>query len=526
MFINNLFLQEKIMANNQIDMHKVKKIFKFYSQGISKRQISVQLGLSRNTVSKYITFFKVYKLTSYEVSALSIEELHKLFISKTKVKSEQLKNLEQYFPYFDKEIKKTGVTQYLLWEEYKQKHPNGYMFSQFRHWYLDWRKEVSPVMHFNHKAGDKLFIDFCGKKLTIVDEHTGELQDLEVFVCVLGASQYTYVEACESQKKEDFIRCIENALWFYGGVPRALVTDNLKAAVTKSSRYEPKINETFSNFADYYETSVLPTRAYRPRDKAIVENAVRIIYTRVFAKLRKETFHSKKAINTRIVELIQQHNNMSFRGREYTRASLFKELETSELKALPVKRYELKQYASGTVHKNSHIYFNIDKHYYSVPYKHIGKKIRIIYSESSVEVYHKYNRIALHPRHKKKYAYTTNKEHMPSHHNFVSDWSSEKFINWSANIGSECQSYIVKILDKKQHPEQSYKSCVGILQLARKVGNERLNNACKRALDYGAYNYNIIVNILEKGWDIIDDNPQELEEVPTHKNIRGNQYYK
>jgi len=514
------------MANKQIDMRKVKTLFKLYSTGVSKRQISSQLGISRNTVSKYINFFKAYKLTPYEVSTLSVEELHKLFLTKTKKKSDQLKTLEQYFPYFDKEIKKTGVTQLLLWEEYKERHPDGYQFSQFRHWYLEWRREVSPVMHFNHKAGDKLFIDFTGKKLTIVDKYTGELIDLEVFVCVLGASQYTYVEACESQKKEDFIRCIENALWFYGGVPRALVTDNLKAAVTKSSRYEPKINETFSDFADYHETTILPTRAYRPRDKAIVENAVRIIYTRVFAKLRKETFYSKKAINKRILELIETHNNLSFRGREYTRASLFKELEVSELKALPVKRYELKQYANGTVHKNSHVYFSKDKHYYSVPYKHIGKRIRIVYSDSTIEVYYKYNRIAIHTRNRKKYDYSTINEHMASHHNFISEWSSEKFINWAGNIGANCQDYIIKILDKKQHPEQSYKSCMGILQLTKKVGNQRLDNACKRALDYGAYNYNIIVNILEKGWDAIEDVPEETLQVPNHKNIRGKDYYK
>ena len=514
------------MANKQIDMRKVKTLFKLHSQGVSKRQISTQLGISRNTVSKYISFFKTYKLTSYEVSALSIEELDNLFLNKAKPKSEQLQTLEQYFPYFDKEMKKTGVTQRLLWEEYKERHPDGFQFSQFRYWYLEWRKEVSPVMHFNHKAGDKLFIDFTGKKLTIVDKYTGELKDLEVFVCVLGASQYTYVEACESQKKEDFIRCIENALWFYGGVPRALVTDNLKAAVTKSSRYEPKINETLSDFADYYDTTILPTRAYKPRDKAIVENAVRIIYTRVFAKLRKETFYSQTGINKRILELIEAHNNMSFRGREYTRSSLFQELERPELKTFPVKRYELKQYANGTVHKNSHIYFNKDKHYYSVPYQYIGKRIRIVYSESTIEVYCKYNRIALHPRQRKKYAYTTTKEHMPSHHHFVSEWSSEKFISWAGGIGHDCQDYIIKILDKKQHPEQSYKSCMGILQLQNKVGRTRLNNACKRALDYGAYNYNIIVNILEKGWDVIEDAPQEQGQVPNHNNIRGKDYYK
>lgn len=514
------------MANNQIAMRKIKKIFKLYTEGVSKRKISSQLHISRNTVTKYITFLKRYKLTYYEVTAMSIEELNRLFHSQEKSKNERLQVLEQYFPYFDKELRRTGVTQQLLWEEYKEKHPDGLMLSQFCYWYAEWRKEISPVMHFTHEPGDKLFIDYTGKKLTIVDEHTGEIKELEVYVCVLGNSHYTYAEASQSQKKEDFIRCTENALWFYGGVPKALIPDNLRAAVTKSSRYEPKVNETFADFADYYGTSVLPTRAYKPRDKAIVENAVRIIYTRVFAKLRKETFHSISAINTRIMELLKEHNDMSFRGRDYTRASLFKEIEKLALHPLPTKRYELKQYANGTVHKNGHIYLSKDKHYYSVPYKHIGKKTRIIYSENLVEIYHKQHQIAVHTRIKKKYGYTTDKEHMSSHHKFVSDWNPKKFIDWSANIGSYCNEYIIKILDKKQHPEQSYKSCIGILQLAKKVGNTRLNNACKRALNYQAYNYNMIVRILEKGWDEIEETPVENDELPIHNNIRGREYYK
>ena len=299
------------MANKQIDMRKIKQIFKLYSGGVSKRQISLQLGLSRNTITKYVDFFKRYQLTSYEVSAMTLEELNRLFKTDQKGKSQQLLTLEKYFPYFDKELRKTGVTKDLLWQEYLTKHPDGYKLSQFRYWYREWVKEVSPVMHFTHKAGDKLFIDFTGKKLSIVDRYTGEMQDLEVFVCVLGSSQYTYVEACESQKKEDFIACIENALWFYGGVPQALVPDNLRAAVTKSSRYEPKVNETFVDFAEHYETAVLPTRAYRPRDKAIVENAVRIIYTRVFALLRNQTFHTKSELNKSILELLQSHNCIS-----------------------------------------------------------------------------------------------------------------------------------------------------------------------------------------------------------------------
>jgi len=449
---------------------------------VSKRQISKQLGLSRNTVTKYIDFFKRYRLTSYEVSEMTLEELHKLFKSKRKAKSQQLLTLEMYFPYFDKELRKTGVTKQLLWQEYYDKHPDGFRLSQFRYWYREWGKEVSPVMHFTHKAGDKLFIDYTGKKLHIIDKHTGEIQDLEVFVCVLGSSQYTYVEARESQRKEDFIACVENALWFYGGVPQALVPDNLRAAVTKSSRYEPKVNETFADFAEHYETAVLPTRAYKPRDKAIVENAVRIIYTRVFAPLRNQTFYSQKDLNKAILKLLETHNNMSFRGREYSRYSLFKEIESIELKPLPVKRYEIKSYAKATVHKNSHIYLGKDKHYYSVPYQHIGKHVKVIFSK--------------------------------------------KFIAWAANIGSHCKEYIMVILDKKQHPEQSYKSCLGILHLAKKVGNERLNNACKRALGYQAYNYNMVNRILKKGWDKLDENLEEQIEIPDHHNIRGGNYYK
>jgi transposase len=520
------FFVKKTMANKQIDMRKVKQIFKLYSAGVSKRQISSRLGLSRNTITKYISFFKRYQLTGYEVSAMTLEELDKLFKSDQKPKSQQLLTLEKYFPYFDKELRKTGVTRQLLWEEYYVKHPDGFKVSQFKYWYNEWTKEVSPVMHLTHKAGDKLFIDYTGKKLTIVDRDTGELQNLEVFVCVLGSSQYTYVEASASQKKEDFIRSIENALWFYGGVPAALVPDNLRAAVTKSSRYEPKVNDTFADFAEYYETAVLPTRAYKPRDKAIVENAVRIIYTRVFAPLRHQTFHSIPNINKAILELLDSHNKMSFRGREYSRYSLFKEVEKQELKPLPLKRYEIKSYAKGTIHKNSHIYFSKDKHYYSVPYQHIGKRIKIIYSDSLVEIFYKLERLAAHPRERKKYAYTTIKEHMPSHHQFISEWSSEKFITWAGHIGTNCKEYIIKILDKKQHPEQSYKSCLGVLHLTKKVGNVRLDNACKRAMDYGAYNYNIIERILKNGWDALDENIEQEIDMPDHDNIRGGHYYK
>ena len=346
-----------------------------------------------------------------------------------------------------------------------------------------------------------------------------------MFVCLLGSSQYTYVEACASQKLEDFIRCTENALWFYGGVPRALVPDNLKSAVTKTSSYEPRVNKVFANFAEHYETAVLPTRAYKPRDKAIVENTVKIVYTRVFAPLRNQVFHTMADINRAIREQLDKHNKMSFRGRDYSRHSLFLEIEHQELAPLPEKRYEIKSYARGTVHKNSHIYFGKDKHYYSVHYRHIGKQVKIVYTDSLVEIYHKHERLAIHQRDKKKCGYTTLPDNMPSQHRFVSEWSSDKFINWAANIGEHCKAYIIAILEKKQHPEQSYKSCLGVLHLAKKYGKGRLENACKRAAGYGAYNYNMVERILKKGWDQIDESTIEDIEMPEHKNIRGGKYY-
>jgi len=231
-------------------------------------------------------------------------------------------------------------------------------------------------------------------------------------------------------------------------------------------------------------------------------------------------------INRAILELLGTHNTVSFRGREYSRRSLFLEVEREELGQLPSKRYEIRSYAKGTVHKNSHIYLGRDKHYYSVPYQHIGKQVKIVYTDSFVEIYHKHERLAAHKRKRQRYGYTTVPEHMPSHHRFVSEWSSEKFVAWAGHIGENCKGYIIGILDKKQHPEQSYKSCLGILHLAKRVGNRRLDNACRRASDYGAYSYGMVERILKKGWDSIEEDTEQHIEIPDHDNIRGGNYYK
>jgi len=381
-------------------------------------------------------------------------------------------------------------------------------------------------MHIEHKAGDKLFVDYAGEKLQVVDPDTGEVTPMEVFVAILGCSQLTYVEAVASQKKEDFIGSCERALHYIGGVPCALVTDNLKSAVTQSSRYEPVLNETFADFGEHYSMAILPTRAYKPRDKALVEGAVKIIYTRIYAKLRNNSYHTLAELNAAIRSALEEHNGTPLKGRGYSRRQQFEEVERQALHVLPTLMYEIKNHTYVTVMKNGHVCLGIDKHYYSVPFRFIGKKVKLLYSGSVVEVFYHYERIAFHQRFKSQYTYTTLPEHLASTHRFVTEWTPERFLKWAADIDGQVREYISRVLERKQHVEQAYKSCLGILGMAKKYGNERLATACKRGIEYDMYSYKAICMILERGLD--KESPQAdlfTPQMPEHGNIRGKSYY-
>lgn len=514
------------MANKLTDMSKVRKVIQLYNQGNSKLFISKYLSLSRNTVKKYIALYQLLDLNIEDINQKSDAALEDLFSnSSTQSISPKLKAVYKFFPHMEKQLKKTGVTKQLMWEEYFKKHPDGLKSSQFCEHYLRWSKKVNPVMHMNHKAGDKMFVDYAGKTLQLVDKKTKEVTEVQFFIAILGASQYTYAEATLSQKKEDFIASIENALHFYKGVPAAIVPDNLKSAVIKSNRYEPTLNETFLDFAEHYGTTILPARAYKPRDKSLVEGAVRILYQRIYTVLQAKTFHSLKELNEAIWSELAAHNDKKLTGRPYSRLQLFKEIEQDKLSPLTIERYEIKNLAFATVMQNGHVALSKDKHYYSVPYQYIRKKVKIMYTNNKVEIYYKYNRIALHKRDFISHNYTTVKEHMASTHQFITEWTPQRFINWGASIDETVKMFIANLLEKKQHPEQAYKSCMGVLSFAKKVGNERLINACKRALDYNIYNYKIIQKILEKGLDMYMDEGNEEQELPEHHNIRGKNYY-
>lgn len=514
------------MAGKPINMKQLKSVLRHHCSGHGIKSIVRHHGLSRNTVRKYIRLFVELRLTAEEVENLSESQLSDLFTSAIKEQaSPRLIELEKFFPYVQKELKRPGVTRSLLWREYFDQYPNGYRLTQFCEYYRRWTKRVDPTMRIEYKAADKVLVDYAGKKLKVTDRATGEIKDVEVFVSILGASQLIYLEASPSQKKADFIASVENAILYYGGVPKAIVTDNLKSAVKKSNRYEPELNEDFSDFADHYQTAVIPTRAYKPKDKALVEGAVKIVYRSIYAQLRNQEFMGVDELNQGLWKLLGELNDRKLTGRPFSRRELFEETEQQELAPLPAERFEIRSYAQATVLQNGHVCLGCDKHYYSVPYEYIRRKVKVVYTSRQVVVYYKYKPIATHKRVKSPYNYTTDENHLASKHRQYTKWNATYFLSWAESIDNHVHLLITRILDKKQHPEQAYKSCMGVLSLRKKVGDDRFISACKLALDYERYSYKAVQSILEKGIDKLTDKPQEVP-LPRHKNIRGKDYYK
>ncbi len=513
------------MAAKTITMIKLKQIIRLRSNEVPLQAISRAVGVSRNTVKKYLQLIQVRSYSFDELLKMDDEQLEHLLNDPEKKSDKRQEELYACFPTIEKELARTGVTRWILWGDYRKAHPDGYSYSQFCDHYRNWRSTQTASMHLTHEPGDKMFLDFAGKKLYLTDRKTGEITSVEVFVSVLGHSQYTYVEAIPTQQKEDFIPAVENALHFYGGTPRVVVPDNLKSAVTKADKHEPRLNADFMDFANHYQTSILPTRSYKPQDKSLVEKAVNIIYSSIYAPLRDQVFYDLASLNKDISRLLEDHNQRHFQRKPISRQQLFEQEEKHCLQALPTQRYEMKQYKMATVMKTAHIHLREDKHYYSVPYRYIGKKVKLVYTRSYIAIYCNKERIAYPPRSFKHFGYTTQREHMPSTHQFVSDWNPEKFLSWSSAIDPAVRKYIQKVLDHYTYPEQAYRSCVGILSFEKKVGRRRLINAVKRATEYQTFNYSVIDRILRNGFDRLEDEKVASSPVTDHENIRGPENY-
>jgi transposase len=519
-----------VVPKKRTRMKKIREIIRLEQQAaLSHRKISQATGVSRPVVAQTISRARELGLKLSVIQRMSDTDLRER-ISEPKKDLTRADLLAKNFPRYAIELKKTGVTLQLLWDEYRSENPEGLSYTQFCFHYQKYRENEKISMHVDHKPGDKMFVDYTGQKMEITSPLNSDITKAEVFIAILPSSQFTYVEASLNQSQESFMRVTENALRYFGGVVSAIVPDNLKSGVIKADIYEPDLNALYADFAEYYRCAIVPARAGKPKDKAHVENAVKIIYTRVFAPLRKEVFHTIDELNKAIREKLEEHNNRDFQKMKISRYELFLEVEKAQLKALPVYRYPLKHFQNNaTVGFNYHVQLKEDKHYYSVPYLLRAKKVNFIYDERNVAIYHDNLRIYQHRRNRQNYRYTTIKEHMPPQHRFKDDWNPDKLKWWATNVGDDTLRAVTHILEAKAYPEQAYKTILGILSLVHKHGNPVLNLACRKACNMERVNYHFIK---EQAEYIKDQYEKENEAKqlsllpPDHENIRGDEYYK
>jgi transposase len=512
------------MANKTTSMSKVRQILKLYSQGIGKKKIGARLSMSKNTVKLYIDKYIELRIPLDELMKLSDYELDKHFHPPYEtIVNSRIHQLYEYYPQMEKELRKRGVTVAKLFRKFKDDNPDALAETSFYHYYRLWKKRVNVSLHVEHKAGDKMYIDYAGATLPYVDEDTGEVMDAQVYVAVLGWSQYAYIEALPSQMVEDLILGTENALHFFEGVPLSIVPDNLKSAVIKSSRYEPVINENFKSFADHYGTTVLPARVRKPKDKALVENMVKLTYQNIYSNLPDKKILTLSELNAEIRKYLHALNCLPLTGKDCSREQQW-QMEKNTLQSLPDTRYEMRKVKQVTVMKNGHVYLTEDQHYYSVPYELIGRKLNMQYARSTVDIFHKYQLVAHHKRVRSRHQYSTDASHIPPQHRFVTEWSSEFFIEKGRQIDPAVEYYIMQVLAAKRYPPQAYRSCNGILSFAARAGKERLITACKMAHGFGYYNYRTIEDILNRNLDKYEQE-EEGKDLPQHENIRGRNYY-
>lgn len=513
------------MAGQRINIMELKQLIRLKKEGYSNRKIADLLHVSRNTVNEYVRIFSAHGLSFDALMKMNDQSLNNLFPCVTEVESYRYVTLSNRFTYFQKELRKPGCTLHTLWKEYIFLHPDGYMYSQFCYHFNRWRERVDCSAKLDHKAGEKLFIDFTGKKLSYIDKTTGEQIEVNVFVAILPSSEYTYVTATRTQSKEEVIEALNKCFQFIGGVPQVVIPDNMKAAVTKSHKYEPVINRSLMDFALHYGCLVDPTRPYSPKDKAMVEGAVKIVYQRIFYPLSKHTFFCLEDLNKAIETLLTTYNDYTFTNSSETRSQLFHSLEKEYLQSLPQEMYEIRHFKQLKVQKMGHIFLSDDKHYYSVPYRYIGKQVEVQYSYGTVEIYYERERIALHRRSKSQGKYTTIAEHLSSSHKAYSEWSLEYFCQKAQKIGKNTEQYIRNLIQGKPYPEIAYKQAFGIIMLTKLYAPERIDNACKRTLNINRCSYHTIANILKNGLENDQTEQHLTPHIPVHGNIRGGNTY-
>lgn len=512
------------MPRGRTSMRKIREVLRqSWVLGLSHRQVERSVRVAHGTVVNYLRRATVAGLTWEEVEGLDDGELERrLFPSScgAPVRGKP----EPEWRGIQKELKRKGVTLSLLWQEYREGEPEGYGYSRFCQLFRAWQGRVDVALRQDYRAGEKLLVDYAGQTVPIVDRETGEVEEAQIFVAVLGASSYTYAEATASQTLADWIGSHVQCLEFLGGVPELVVPDNLKSAVSKPCRYDPEINRTYADLAEHYGVAVVPARAGKPRDKAKAESGVLQVTRWILARLRDETFFSLRQLNTRIAELLVELNDRPLKGLGQSRRELYEQLDRPALKPLPASRYVLAEWKKVRVGPDYHV--ELAGHYYSVPYQLVRQQLDLRACSATVEVFHRGKRVAAHARTGRRGRHTTVAAHMPKAHQAYLDWTPKRLVDWGRKTGRSTAAVVEAILVSRPHPQQGFRACLGLLRLGERYGAERLEAACRRAQAIGSCSYQSVKSILQAGLDRqpLAEPAPELAPV-AHRNVRGAEYY-
>jgi transposase len=513
--------------SKRLSMRKIKEVLRLkWDLGLSNREISNSIKVSPSTVGDCLRRVTRAGLSWPLPVDIGEEDLEQKLYSPARSRApEGSHNIN--WSNINKELRRKGVTRELLWYEYKQEHPEGINYSRFCDLYRQWQGQVDCCMRQNYKAGQYLFIDYAGLTIpVIVNVDTGETINAQIFVATLGASNYIFAEATASQTLPDWIGSHTRAFTCFGGTTEILIPDNLKSGVHKTHRYEPDLNPTYADMADHYGVAVIPARVCKPQDKAKAEQAVQHVERQILAKLRNRKFFSLYELNEAISLLLDQVNSKPFQKLPGSRVSQFETLEKASLKALPATPYVFAEWKKARAGVDYHVV--LDGHYYSVPYTLIKKELAVRFTQNTVEVFYKNKRVASHRRSYKKGASTIVAEHMPKAHQEYAKWTPRRIIDWAKKNGKFTGKLAENIIASRKHPEQGFRSCLGIIRLAKHYSNERLEKACQRALVIGAYSYKSVQSILKNNLDQEPLPSQQMQYHVTqkhHEYVRGGNYF-
>ena len=505
-------------------MRKIRDVLRYrHSGGLSLEGIARALKISKGVVAKYLRLASTAGLTWPIPEALDDSGLEKLLFRQAVAREPTF--AEPDYAVVHQELKKKGVTLTLLWEEYLQAvGDRGFQYTAFCTRYRDWAGKLKCSMRQVHRAGEKLFCDYAGPTVPIIDAHSGEIRSASVFVAVLGASSYTFACATPGQTQVDWLTGIGRALTFIGGVTALIVPDNPRALVSLADRYEPELNRATAEFAHHYDTVILPARPRKPQDKAKVESGVQVVERWILARLRHRRFFSVAELDAAIAELLPSLNTRPFKKLPGSRQDAFARVDAPYLRPLPASSFVFAEWKKATANIDYHVEY--EGSYYSVPQALIHQVLELRITRSTVEILAKGKRVASHPRSRQKGHYETIAAHMPAAHRAHAEWSPGKLLTWATSVGPSTAELVKRLLAAKQHPEQGYRACLGLMRLARNHGRERMEAACERALAVGAYRYRSVASILEKGLDRQPVVPQQAEAaLPDHANVRGPGYY-